>query len=194
MHDAFGNEAPAARGKPVNRKPLRSGEAIGIDGQIVSRSRALAGYHSEFDFPPHLIPDGFSAQWVRTTCHGKPDNANYNHHYSQGWRPAPSKIFASAFPDIADGDRIERDGLILMLRPTTLNDEALAEQHASALELRQVQSEAFGHRKLAKGFEEGRVSGDGRFNASRKVNREGYYKAPAEAKPQLQYATPGDDD
>jgi hypothetical protein len=184
---------PAAAADRAERKavrqPLRNGEVLGLDGEVLSRSRST-GFHNDFEVPLHLIPPGFVPQWVRTSCHGKPDPANVNAHHAQGWRPWQTPEILAHY-HVKSG-HVERDGQMLCIRPKKLNDDALAEERASAYELKQAQAEQFGVRKLPLGFEEGGISGDGRYDARRKIRRtvEG---SPTDLLPQRQLAV-GDDD
>lgn len=180
--------AKSAR-KPV-REELRSGQVLGRDGEVLSRRRST-GFRNEFDVPPHLQDEGYSYQWVRTSCHGKEDPANVSQHYENGWRPAASSGLMKHY-NVIGGKTIERDGLMLCERPQQLTNEALAEDRRNALELRNAQAEQFGARNLPDGFEDGRRSGDGRFDASKKVRRtvEG---APSSLLPERVLSV-GDDD
>jgi hypothetical protein len=204
--DAFGNVAPTTaaprkRGRPVKREPvhraLRDGQVLGRDGEALARSR-ITGYHaSELDIPEHLRDPRYDLQWCRTSCFGRPDNANINLLKSQGWREVHPKNYPGVMPDMQHKHTIERDGLILMERPMQLTQEAVAEQHADALELRQVQTEQFGNRKLPRGFDEGYMARnrDGSsMDARRKVVRDRPTPSPRELRPAYDYAGPGDDE
>ncbi len=181
-------------GRPVNRRELRNGEVVGRNGEILTRNRVSGdGYINEFDIPSSVIDPDWSLHWARTSCNGKADNANINELYDNGWRPASPKNYEKVMPDMRGKETIERDGLMLMERPVRLTQEAIEEQHQAALELREIQGEAFGKRKLPNGFEKGRKAGKGNFNASKILNRT-VEQAPKEARPQYAYATPGDDD
>lgn len=171
-------------------KTLKRGEVLGLDGEVLSRARST-GFRNDFEVPAHLVPQGFVPQWVREYCHGKPDPANYNDHYENGWRPTMPEGILKHY-HVKEGTAVRRDGQILMLRPKALNDEALAEERANAVELRQAQAEQFGARRLPQGFDDGSVSGDGRFDARRKIRRtvEG---APPSLLPERTIAV-GDDD
>jgi hypothetical protein len=163
------------------------GVIVGRDGRPLSRVRSSGNYHNEFDIPQHLWPEGWSPQWVTTSVHGKDTPANVNAHYANGWRPASPKNWPFVMPDQKNSDTIEREGQILMERPNRLNEEALAELHSDAVELREIQTESFGTRKLPKGFDKGTKDAKGRFDARKKVNRrlEG---APKETRPAYEYA------
>lgn len=183
----------AAGGRPVARKALREGQVIGRNGEVLTRNRVSGdGYYNEFDIPMAYRDNDFDLQWARVSCHGKPDNANINELYDNGWRPASPKNYAKVMPDQASKATIERDGLMLMERPWILTQQALEEQRGLALELREIQGETFGKRKLPKGFTTGRKARDGNFNAAKMLNRT-LEQSPREAKPSYVYAT-GDDD
>jgi hypothetical protein len=182
----------AAANRAVERADtgtLKRGEVLGRDGEVLSRARST-GYRNDFDLPEHVREDGWDYQWVRQSCHGKPDPANVNAHMENGWRPAAGKRLTDHYR--AAGDHIERDGLILMERPQALTNEAIAEDRRNAVELKQAQAEQFGARKLPDGFDEGGIAGDGRFDARRKIRRE-IVGAPTALLPERQIAI-GDDD
>lgn len=183
-------KAGAKSGRKAMREPLRTGQVLSRDGEVLSRRRST-GFQNEFDVPPHLQEDGWSYQWVRASCHGKDDPANLSQHYENGWRPASAAGLLKHY-NVTDGKTITRDGLVLCERPAQLTHEALAEDRRNALELRNAQAEQFGARDLPAGFEDGRRSGDGRFDASKKVRRtiEG---APSSLLPKRELAV-GDDD
>ena len=195
-----GARTPGKRGRPAkgDRKPmrepqrqeLRAGQVLGRDGEVLSRRRST-GFSNPFDVPAHLREDGWDYQWVRTSCHGKPDPANMSDHHENGWRPvADAKTLAHY--GVSDAKHIERDGLVLCERRVELTEQALAEDRRNALELRRTQAEQFGARDLPDGFEDGRKSGDGRFDASKKVKRtlEG---APASLLPKREFDVDADD-
>ena len=197
MKDAFGNVAPSLpRGEPraVKRTPLHEGQVLGRNGEILTRNRVSGdGYVNEFDIPEDFKDPKYDLHWARTSTHGKADQANLNELYDNGWRPASPLNYARVMPDMAGKATIERDGLMLMERPWELSHLALAEERDAAVRLREIQGEAFGGRKLAKGFEAGRKSSNGKFNASKILNR-GLERAPVEARPQYEYAGPDDSD
>ncbi len=171
---------------------MRDDQVIGRNGEILTRNRVSGdGYVNEFDIPESFKDPDYDLYWARTSTHGKADQANLNELYDNGWRPAAPKDYAKIMPDMAGKATIERDGLMLMERPWKLSQQAIAEERETAIRLREIQGEAFGGRKLAKGFEAGRKSSNGKFNASKILNR-GLERAPAETRPQYEYAGPDD--
>jgi hypothetical protein len=203
--DAFGNVAPTTappikrpRGRPVTRtdtrQMLRDGAVRGRNGEVLTRSRISAhGFVNEFDIPESARDKEYDLYWARSSCHGKPDQANINALYDNGWRPASPKNYPRILPDQAGKQTIERDGLILMERPWALTEQSLAENLQDALDLRTMQAEAFGSRKLPRAFGKGMRSKDGKFDARKMLNREAPQPAPREARPTYEYASPDDD-
>lgn len=195
VRDAFGNEAPTTRApQRAGRPPLRDG-VRGRSGEILTRGRVSGhGYVNEFDVPADVRDPDWDLYWARSSTHGKPDAANLNELYDNGWRPASPKNYGRIMPDMRGKESIERDGLILMERPMALTYEALDEQRRDALELRNIQAEAFGGRNLPKGFDQGHRTRDGKFDASKNIKRGRFEQSPREAQPAYEYAGPGDDD
>lgn len=199
MRDAFGNvapttKAPRAGGRPVRRdSDLPSGAVRGRNGEILTRNRISSGaYVNEFDIPAHLRDPEWDLHWGRSSVHGKTDPANMNALYDNGWRPADPKNYPGIMPDMAGKGSIERDGQILMERPMQLSRQSIAEDYEEAVGLRETSAETFGSRKLPDGFDKGRKSRKGNFDASKKIVRGDYVQSPREARPAYEYAD-GDD-
>jgi len=204
VKDAFGNVAPTTPkrrpGRPRSeaggdapkrtsgRPIVRDGQVRGRNGEVLTRNRVSGdGYVNEFDIPESALDPEWDTYWARASCHGKADAANLNELYDNGWRPASPKNYSRVMPDMKGKDSIERDGLILMERPMSLSQQALDEQRALAVGLREMQGEVFGTRPLPNGFDAGRKSRNGKFNASKILNRS-LERAPREAKPAYEYA------
>lgn len=188
--------APVAkRGRPVVRKTdLPSGSVVGRNGEILTRSRTSAsGYVNEYDIPVSARDPNWDLYWARVSTHGKGDNANINALHDNGWRPASPKDYVRVMPDMRGKDVIERDGLMLMERPMELSRQSLAEDYGEAVDLRNISAETFGSRKLPTGFDKGRKSRKGNFDASKKIVRGEYVQSPREARPAYEYAD-GDDE
>jgi hypothetical protein len=111
---------------------LRPGEAVGRNGEVLRRNK---NYDSDpFFIPEHLMEDGYTYQWNRASCYGKSD-AELIRMMDNGWRyvPLESRI-GKAIGN--DGDKhnnyLERDGLVLMERPSSLTQEAIDERQKIA--------------------------------------------------------------
>jgi hypothetical protein len=177
-----------------------TGGARGRDGEVITRIRRGDGqgwYTGEFDIPTHLLNPNFVPRGVRTSCLGKPDPENYNKAYQQGFRPCRAKDYPGLFLDKHGDDILERDGIMLMEQPIQLAQEALDEERMAAQELREVQTEAFGSRKLPKGFKRGYLgrNRDGSsMDARKSVVRDDPEPTPRSMRPSYEYAGPGDDE
>jgi hypothetical protein len=168
---------PAAH-DPV-RPSLRSGEVRGRNGEILARNNRYNEGGDQFDVPDHLREKGWSLQWVRESCHGKPDPQNVHNHMENGWRPVPSNRWPGVFHPKEHQGAIAREGMILMERPQTLTDQAIADGINAAKSQRSRQSAAFkgvdklldetpGHRA---GFEASDASTDSRGVARPMIKR-----------------------
>ncbi len=189
----------AARGARRSARETTGG-VRGRDGEVITRARRGDGagfFTGEFDIPEHLKDPRYIVRGVRTSCLGKPDPANYNSAYQQGFRPCTAKHYPGVFLDKTGDDVLERDGIMLMEQHVELAQEALDEEYLAAQELREIQTEAFGSRKLPKGFKKGYLgrNRDGSTMDARKlVVRDDPVPTPKSLRPVYEYAGPGDDD
>lgn len=82
--------------------------------------------------PKGLIPDGFVVEWKRKSVHNKDDKTHAMALRRAGWRPVPASMegFSAHFQSFIDpgSDIIEYEGVILMIRPKSMSDEAKKEQ------------------------------------------------------------------
>lgn len=108
---------------------LRSGEVLGRNGEILRRNRNYSD--DQFEIPSHLKENGWSYQWNRMSCRGQIDDKEISAMLDNGWRFVPPARFGGIFAK-SDAEYIERDGLVLMERPQSLTDMALAEGQAKA--------------------------------------------------------------
>lgn len=77
-----------------------------------------------FKIETSVIPDGWTYEWKRRTLLGKEDPAYQVELARQGWESVPLSRHPEMMPpDWAHGT-IERDGMILMERPSELTSEA----------------------------------------------------------------------
>lgn len=106
-------------------EPARPGvrEARGRNGEILTRNNRHDPV-DQFELPRQMIERGWSYQWVRRECLGKPDPSNLTSHHENGWRPVPASRCPGYFHPHDYAGSIEREGLVLMERPQSLTDEA----------------------------------------------------------------------
>lgn len=93
-------------------------------GQVWSRGIQM-GSENVLDFPAHLVPEGFTYQWVRQSIINQPDQANIVSRGRNGWRPVPQ----DRHPDRI----VEYEGLRLYEAPTVFVEAARKEERARAL-------------------------------------------------------------
>lgn len=90
---------------------------------------AVMDEEDKFYVPPELIPDGFSVEWKRMTVLGKrtPDQNTYERNLAKTrWEPvslAAHPSFRKLVSKSFDGDSIENEGMILMIRPTVISEK-----------------------------------------------------------------------
>jgi hypothetical protein len=112
--------------EPVRTPKLREGEVIGRNGEVLKRNR---NFEDQFAIPDHWKEAGWSYQWNRRSVYGKEDRAEMLRMQDNGWRPVPAERFGIQ----EDGNHIERDGLILMERPSSLTQAAEDEEYRKAM-------------------------------------------------------------
>lgn len=87
-----------------------------------------------FYIPPEMIPKGYVVEWKRRSVMGKPEGFEYEMDLADaGWKIASPTTFPQMVPEGYEGKTIERKGLILMIRPKHLKDEARAAERDEAL-------------------------------------------------------------
>lgn len=109
---------PSAKTKPVRRN-----------------RRNDVGGGDVFYVPPHLIPRGYTVEWKRiSTLNKEEDDSYFVDLADQGWEAAT----VAQFPDLVSknytGKSIIRKGMMLMIRPKELTEEARAEDLQAARE------------------------------------------------------------
>ncbi len=126
--------APAAQ-RAQQRTPLRNGEALGRNGEVLSRKRTATG--DIFAIDPALIPVGWSYQWCAVSIVGNTEILlDQNLMFAEnGWRAVPSDRYPGKFMPAGHKGSIIRGGQILMERPEKLSQEAQAEDVKAAKQL-----------------------------------------------------------
>ena len=75
------------------------------------------------DFRTPKAPDGWTYEWKRNTLFNQEDPAYMTSLLRTGWEPVPAKRHPEMMP-IGAMKSIERKGMILMERPSTITDRA----------------------------------------------------------------------
>jgi hypothetical protein len=188
--EAPGTEDIAGVGAAA-RTPLRDGQFIGRNGEILSRSQTQS--QDPFDIPKSMIPTGWEYQWNIVTVIGNPDIARDQHHimHVNGWRSVPAERLAGTLIPAGSKGEVVRGGLRLEERPEAMSDKARAEDVRLARQLISDRNESLklsGVRKnMGDGFEMGPkyrgTGGDIRMSIDRALD------APAPSHP---LAEPGE--
>lgn len=117
------------RGRP----PLRNPETTELSPRerAAKRVAELRGHggdeidgHDKFYFNPADFPDGWTYEWKRRLLLNQENPAYETELARQGWEPVPVSRHPEMMPRGYKGTTIERDGMILMERPTELVAEA----------------------------------------------------------------------
>lgn len=82
----------------------------------------------EFFVDPKDIPPGWAYEWKRQTVFGAEDPAYQVALYRAGWEPVPADRHLSYMPVGGDYATITRKGMLLMERPSEINEEARARE------------------------------------------------------------------
>jgi hypothetical protein len=80
-----------------------------------------------------MIPHGSSYEWKRKATYGAPDPDHQVNLRENGWRPVPSSRHPHLMPDGHNGP-VEKNGMVLMERPSYLTEEARQEDYEIAIE------------------------------------------------------------
>lgn len=78
----------------------------------------------EFYIDPSQIPDGWAYEWKRKTVLGQEDPAYQVHLARTGWEPVPTNRHPEMMPGQGNHPMIERKGMMLMMRPKVISEEA----------------------------------------------------------------------
>ncbi len=86
----------------------------------------------EFYINPEIIPQGWTYEWKRRTILNAEDPAYAVALARAGWEPVPASRHPSFMPSGGNYTTIERKGMVLMERPTEINDEARYREQRNA--------------------------------------------------------------
>ena len=146
------NEVKSSVSRPISRRPAaRSAAARPQTKPTVKQAERLApevktkptrrtkrndaSGGDVFYIPPHLIPRGYSVEWKRiSTLNKEEDDSYFVDLADQGWEAASVAQFPTLVSKNYTGKSIIRKGMMLMIRPKELTDEARAEDIQAARE------------------------------------------------------------
>lgn len=140
--------------REVDREPSRRGAVVatGREGEILSRRRTTVGdvYHVPLD----EIPAGWDYQWNTYTVHNQQATDQQVLMHANGFRPVPASRHPGRWTSPGDTGQIVVSGMRLEERPTSLGNEARAEDIAKAkMQMRDQTDSLRLTEKLPSGFE-----------------------------------------
>jgi hypothetical protein len=112
--------------RPVEANTARSGQR---GEQRLSRVKTS---DDKFHIPKEMIPDGMTYEWKRYTYGGKIDQDHQRSMMMQHWSAVPADRHPALAWTDSTSKYIEKEGLILMERPSYLTAEAHDERVRSA--------------------------------------------------------------
>ena len=118
--------------KPLDRTPDRSRERMSERTDERRLERPNTGHLTEdgpFSIDPALVPKGYTLEWKRQTLLGMEDKRNQVRSQQYHWTPVPHKMQPHILGHLEKDENapIIVGGLMLMMRPTYLCDEARKE-------------------------------------------------------------------
>jgi hypothetical protein len=130
--------------RSVGREPAREVTYVGRDGKPLTRKLDIGV--NPFEVPEQYREERWDYQWCRSTCFGKPDDANINRMQDTGWRPVMRSQmpgFMTTGRETGSDGAIEHEGLVLMERPLGMTEEAREEHRRENARLEQQQYQKF---------------------------------------------------
>ena len=119
--------APVREDDPRARAAARAAEIMGdIDDMIDEPDK--------FAIDKRVVPDGWDYEWKTFTVLNKEDPAYQVQLARTGWEPVPKSRHPEMMPKGWKGQTIDREGMILMQRPTVITDKIKARDRARARE------------------------------------------------------------
>ena len=120
----------------IERPAIRADDPLERARQRASELRAHADMDEEgtdkYYIPLDMIPEGWTYEWKTKTVYGA-ENVSYQITLRRsGWEPVPASRHPELMPDKGHYEVIEREGMILMERPTEINQDRRAREMRNA--------------------------------------------------------------
>jgi hypothetical protein len=116
-------EIPSER--PPMRPPMREEDPRAAAARRAAEIRGHLGNLDEgvdkFALPP--APDGWTYEWKRRAVFGKEDHSHMLALKRMGWEEVPAARYPDMMPDQGNYGTIERDGMVMMMRPAVITEE-----------------------------------------------------------------------
>jgi hypothetical protein len=128
---------PSAPPKPDMRPEMRvdsRAEAEKRAAQILDNNPDFGSETDKYEMDMRLVPDGWVYSWKRRTVLGQEDPSYQTQLMRAGWTPVPAARHRDMMPDRGHFEIIERDGLVLMERPHSIDERARMQERRKAME------------------------------------------------------------
>ena len=148
-------QRPAMREESSRDRAAR--RASEIEGHLPDENEAIDAFNVSA-----LQPDGFNYQWKVRTVLGQELPQRQLEQAKYGWESVPASRHPELMPHGWKGQMIEREGLVLMERPTVIEEEMKRRERKEARDL------VKGNQEKLSGVPQGqfaRVDGEGRPTA-----------------------------
>lgn len=118
--------APSATDRAPMRPPMREEDPRAAAAR---RAAEIRGHIGNMDEGPDKFltpqaPPGWEYEWKRQTLLGQEDPAYQVQLARMGWDPVPTQRHPEMMPSKGSHTTIERDGMMLMQRPSVISQEA----------------------------------------------------------------------
>lgn len=132
--DVVGSKPTSIR--DPKRGAMRAADSLERAAQRAAELRGHLGNDDEgvdeFYISPDDVPDGWTYEWKRKTLLGAEDPAYQVSLLRAGWEPVPTSRHPSYMPMDGNYPVIERKGMILMERPSEIQEEMRARDRRKA--------------------------------------------------------------
>lgn len=114
--------------KPENNTPKANPGPISEE-ELMDLVEAVLTEDNPFFIPPEMIPDGYAVEWKRKTVFGAPapNQASYEVNLARTrWEPVSLSThpsFKPLLPSGYDKDSVEKEGMMLYIRPKAISDK-----------------------------------------------------------------------
>lgn len=167
---APGPAAPTAKIEPDAPKITRSADdprrrAAERAAELLEHVGTMDQGQDKFAFDTNIVPDGWSYEWKRLEIFGKQDPAYQVSLARSGWDAVPSERHPEMMPQNWKGGTIEREGMILMERPTEITDMVKAN------DLRRARNQVRQKEEQLSGAGAGEFSRDNKGNSLVKIKK-----------------------
>jgi hypothetical protein len=117
-------EAPERPSMRPNMRPTFSrDEAARRANEIRGHLGDMEQNVDKFYIDPKTWPEGWTVEWKTKSIFGQENPAYMTNLHRTGWEPVPTGLYPDMMPGNGNHPVIERDGMLLMMRPAEITEE-----------------------------------------------------------------------